>query len=164
MKLFFDRGVLVSLMQNLIEEPLAWKKGINLATFGKLKLDTFNFNELLTKIHDAQVDALFEETPTQPPTKINKTETVAMESKQVEKEITDALRKSTNGLKRSRTPADAEDVVKEWFSTFHKNGMAGNVGLVPETLQEAYPNDAPAVLDPNIKAHVMHFYEWFLEK
>lgn len=150
-------------MQSLLEEPLAWKKGINLATFAKLRLP-LNFSDLLTRVHDAQVDALFEEEPAHPPpTKINKTETVAMESKQVHKEINEALRKSTNGLKRSRTPADADDVIQEWFSTFHKNGLAGLVGLVPGTLQEAYPDKALGELDENVRAHVLHFYEWAVE-
>ena len=49
---------------------------------------------------------------------------------------------------------------QQWFDTFHKEGRAGNVGLVPEPLRSQYPARAPLSLDPTVKAYVSHFCEW----
>ena len=149
-----------------VEDQRQWSKGLNVAVLEKLKENT-SIAVLLAQLLNTEVDSLFEEVPTPPVHVKRKIETVAMESRDVDKDISNALNKSTSGggggaLKRSK--ADAEAVVDEWFASFHENGKAGHIGLVPECLQNDYPTNAPDSLDETLKEHLIHFYEWLQKK
>ena len=160
-----------------IEDPRQWSKGINLAILKRLTIFSpaapFGggggsggniISSILADLSNAEVDSLFEESPPPaPPLGKRKIETVAMEAKEVDKDITNALNKSSgNALKRSK--ADAQAIIQEWFDTFHLNGKAGHIGLVPESLQDEYPLNAPNQLDPVVREHLIHFYEWLQRK
>ena len=151
-----------------IEDSKQWSKGINLSVLKRLTIfPTASgggggggniITTILSDLVSADVDSLFEESP--PPfLGKRKLETVAMEAKEVDKDITNSFNKSSSGaLKRSK--ADAQAIVQEWFETFHLNGKAGHIGLVPESLQDEYPMNAPNHLDPVVREHLIHFYEW----
>ncbi len=53
-----------------------------------------------------------------------------------------------------------EERVQGWFNHYNKEGRAGNVGLVPEPVRNAYPRKAPLDLDPDVRSFVTHFAEW----
>jgi hypothetical protein len=155
-----------------VEDPKQWSKGINLAVLKRLTIFSPStagggggsggvgniLSTILSELISADIDSLFEESP--PPfLGKRKLETVAMEAKEVDKDITNSLNKSSgSALKRSK--ADAQAIVQEWFETFHLNGKAGHIGLVPESLQDEYPTNAPNHLEPVVREHLIHFYEW----
>ncbi|MBX9635988.1 MAG: hypothetical protein K2Q45_00365 [Nitrosomonas sp.] len=150
-------------MQDL-EDPSRWDKGFNIGLLKHVEhIGLPWIKSVFDQLVDAQVNSLFEETPT---TRVPKrqAEVVALEENQVQKDIAQANTTSVAAsagsslLKRSKT--DAESVIQDWFDTFTLNGKSGHIGLVPESLQDYYPVNAPTSLDPVVKDHIIHFYLW----
>lgn len=139
-----------------IDEPAQFGKNIvSLFTLRKFPSD-FSFASALQCFKDAQIDALFEEQPTQ--RKKLKIETVAEHVKSVEDQLSSSLNRSSLTMRRSHE--EAEHVVEEWFKTWKAHGKAGNVGLVPVPVQHTFPLNESTVQDEDLRGFLVHFYEF----
>lgn len=67
---------------------------------------------------------------------------------------------TASGHVHALPPSAAKKRVQVWFESFDKEGRAGNVGLAPEPVRDAYPQKAPRDLDPSVRSYVTHFAEW----
>ena len=139
-----------------IDEPQQFGKG-TISLFSLCKLPSnFSFHAALTAFKDSQVDALFEEQPTE--RKKIKIETVAEHVKSVDHELSASLNRSMLTMRRSHE--EAERLVDEWFKTWRAHGKAGNVGLVPLPVQHTFPLNESTVQDEDLRAFLVHFYEF----
>jgi hypothetical protein len=66
----------------------------------------------------------------------------------------------------SSSSSSAPALVNAWFAEFHREGCAGNVGLVPEPMQSLYPArmHPPDCLEKGLHAILVHFAEWMSKR
>ncbi len=110
---------------------------------------------------DEEVDMLFEEDEAKNARKRAVEEVIESAGKiQVESEKKILSLSSPVQPPTKKVATVHEKRVQQWFDSYHKEGRAGNIGLVPEPVRAMYPAKPPLDLEPSVRSFVCHFAEW----